>query len=212
MADPPSGARADASPRASAPASRLNTTAYQRRAHGRGRRTRAAACARGPDWSDTSARVCSSRIDVSGRADVGHDCRRGRADRSAGTTHKTFDECLHHPTDVPSWRRTHTRTLVVASSGDCVGGCSRRGRWQVERCNGTSRVLPNLAPRMVNDRGLEIDIVKLEVAGFAEAQPRDTQEPEQTGVDPRTQLPAFIAARHGSAACRRPRISASEYR
>src|SRR5437867_2498273 len=42
--------------------------------------------------------------------------------------------------------------------------------------------------------GVEVDIVKLEVAGFAEAQPRDTQEPEQTVVDPRAQPPAFIAA------------------
>jgi hypothetical protein len=45
-------------------------------------------------------------------------------------------------------------------------------------------------------RLLEIDIVKLEVAGFAEAQARDTQEPEQTVVDPRAQLTAFIAAGH----------------
>ena len=45
-------------------------------------------------------------------------------------------------------------------------------------------------------RGLEIDILKLEVARFAEAQARDTQQPEQTIVDPRAQLPAFIAAGH----------------
>jgi hypothetical protein len=45
-------------------------------------------------------------------------------------------------------------------------------------------------------RSLEIDIVKLEVAGFAEPQPLDTQEPEQTVVDPRAQRTAFIAAGH----------------
>jgi hypothetical protein len=32
---------------------------------------------------------------------------------------------------------------------------------------------------------LKIDIALLEVAGFAETQSRDTQKPEQTGVDPR---------------------------
>jgi hypothetical protein len=46
-------------------------------------------------------------------------------------------------------------------------------------------------------RGLEIDIVKLEVAGFAEAQTRNTEEPEQTVVEPRTQPTAFIAVWHG---------------
>src|SRR5260370_36127117 len=43
-------------------------------------------------------------------------------------------------------------------------------------------------------RGLEIDILKLEVAGFADTQPRDTQESEQTVVDPGPQFSAFIAA------------------
>ncbi len=33
-------------------------------------------------------------------------------------------------------------------------------------------------------RRVEVDIVKLEVTGFTETQPRDTQEPEQTVVDP----------------------------
>ena len=45
-------------------------------------------------------------------------------------------------------------------------------------------------------RCLEIDISKLEVACFAEAQARDAQQPEQTIVDPRSQLTAFIAAGH----------------
>jgi hypothetical protein len=43
---------------------------------------------------------------------------------------------------------------------------------------------------------LEIDILKLKVAGFPEAQPGDTQEAEQTVVAPRAQLPAFIAEWH----------------
>ena len=60
---------------------------------------------------------------------------------------------------------------------------------QVEACKGTRRVLPNLAPRIVNTARLEIDILKLEVACFAEAQTRDAQQPEQTIVDPRPQLP-----------------------
>src|SRR3990172_3475077 len=74
MADPPSAARAGALPRASAPVSRLNTTAYQPRAHDRGRRTREAVCAQGPDWTDTSAPVCEWQIGVSCRADEVHDC------------------------------------------------------------------------------------------------------------------------------------------
>src|SRR2546426_12465465 len=43
-------------------------------------------------------------------------------------------------------------------------------------------------------RCLEIDISKLEVACFAEAQTRDTQQPQQTVVDPRPSFTAFIAA------------------
>ena len=42
-------------------------------------------------------------------------------------------------------------------------------------------------------RCLEIDVSYLEVACFAEAQARHTQKPEQTVVDPRAQLTAFIA-------------------
>src|SRR3972149_9052413 len=45
-------------------------------------------------------------------------------------------------------------------------------------------------------RCLEIDILKLEIACFAKAQTRDTQEPEQSVVDPRPQLTAFKAAGH----------------
>src|SRR5580658_7914607 len=43
---------------------------------------------------------------------------------------------------------------------------------------------------------LEIDILKLKVAGFPEAQPGNSQEAEQTVVAPRAQLPPFIAAWH----------------
>ena len=43
---------------------------------------------------------------------------------------------------------------------------------------------------------LEIDILKLDVACFAEAQARDTQQPEETVIDPRPQPAAFIAAWH----------------
>src|SRR2546421_7603935 len=127
MADPPSGARAGASPRASAPVSRLNTTGYQPHAHGRGRRTKGATCAPDPGWTDTSARVFSWRIGVSGHADAGHGCRRGHADRSAGTVHKTFDECPRHPTGGRSWRRTNAGKLVAVSSGGCGGGWDLRG-------------------------------------------------------------------------------------
>ena len=44
--------------------------------------------------------------------------------------------------------------------------------------------------------GLEIDVLEFEVACFAKAQPRDTQEPEQTIIDPRAQCSAFKAAGH----------------
>ena len=59
---------------------------------------------------------------------------------------------------------------------------------------------PSLAELSATDSqrlGLEIDILKLEVAGFADTQPRDTQESEQTVVDPGPQLSAFIAAWQG---------------
>ena len=46
-------------------------------------------------------------------------------------------------------------------------------------------------------RGFEIDIAKFKVTGFADAQPRDTQEPEQTVEDRGAQLSAFIAVWHG---------------
>src|SRR3990170_2839353 len=101
MADPPNGARAGASPRASAPVNRLNTTAYQPRARGRGRRTREAVCARGPDWTDTSVRVCGLRIGVACRVDAGQGGRKGRPGRSGGATHKTVEECPPHPTHGP---------------------------------------------------------------------------------------------------------------
>ena len=126
MADPPNGARADASPRASARASRSNTTGYQQRVHGRGRPTAAVACAQDPGWTDTSARVCSWRIGVSCRANAGHDCRRGRANRSGGITHRTFGGSLRHPAGCPSSRRTGKRKPVAVSSGGCVGECTQR--------------------------------------------------------------------------------------
>ena len=34
--------------------------------------------------------------------DAVHDCRTRHADQFAGTTHRTFDECLRHPNDCPS--------------------------------------------------------------------------------------------------------------
>jgi len=74
---------------------------------------------------------------------------------------------------------------------------------------------PSLAEFSATDSqrlGLEIDILKLEVAGFADTQPRDTQESEQTVVDPGPQLSAFIAAWQASTARSRLRISAFEYR
>src|SRR5439155_10109359 len=64
MVGPPSGVQAGALPRASTPAFRSNTSTCRQRAHGRGRRTRLASCARFPHWSDTKARECVLRIDA----------------------------------------------------------------------------------------------------------------------------------------------------
>ena len=58
--------------------------------------------------------------------------------------------------------------------------------------------LPKLGAADGQHRGLEIDIVQLEVARVAEAQPRDAQESKQTGVDPRPQRPALIVVGHGA--------------
>jgi hypothetical protein len=58
--------------------------------------------------------------------------------------------------------------------------------------------LPKLCAADGQYPGLEIDIVQLKVTRVAEAQPRDAQEPQQTRVDPRTQLTALIAAWHGA--------------
>src|ERR1019366_1679711 len=110
MADPPSTVRADAWPHASAPGMRSDTTAYPRRAHVRDRRTAQAEGAEDPGQTDTSARACWSRIDVSCHADGVRDCRSDHADRSAETGHRRFGEPLRRPDDCPSSRRTDRKT------------------------------------------------------------------------------------------------------
>src|SRR6266481_7333388 len=124
MADPPSAVAAFASPRALARESPPNTTAYRRRVHGRGRWTTAAVVFRDPDRTGTIARGCLSRNGGACRADEGPDCRMGLADRPAETTHRRFDECLPHPNDCPSWRRTNRRTPLALPNVADVWRCS----------------------------------------------------------------------------------------
>lgn len=83
IAVPPSAVRVGASPHASVLASRLNTTAYPQRAHGRGRPTGLADGARDPVRTGTIVQVCSSRKRASCHADVDRDRRMCRASRSA---------------------------------------------------------------------------------------------------------------------------------
>src|SRR6516225_29537 len=128
MADPPNAAAAVALPHALARGSPPNTTACRRREHGRGSWTTGAVVFRDPDRSGTIARGCLSRNGGACRAAEVPDCRMCPADRSAETTHRTFDECLRYPNGCPSWRRTNTRTLLVLSNVADVCRCSLQAR------------------------------------------------------------------------------------
>src|SRR5262249_33311517 len=110
MADPPSAAAAVASPHALARESPPNTTACRRREHGPGRWTTGAVVFRDPDRTGTIARECWSRNGGACRADEVPDCRMCPADRSAETTHRTFDECPRHLNECPSWKQTNRTT------------------------------------------------------------------------------------------------------
>src|SRR2546426_8691508 len=79
MVDPPNIVPGGTWLHASAQERPPNTTAYLPRAHGRGRRTRVAGVARGPDRHDTRAPLCSWRIGVASRAGGGRGGPGGRA-------------------------------------------------------------------------------------------------------------------------------------
>jgi hypothetical protein len=70
------------------------------------------------------ARGCLSRNRGACRADEGLECRMCPADRSAETTHRTFDECLRHPNECPNWRRTNRRIPLVLPNVADVWRCS----------------------------------------------------------------------------------------
>src|SRR5467141_3166432 len=169
IADPPSDARAGAWLLASAPESRLNTTACPRRGHDRGRRTRSAGGVLDLGWTDTTLPACWLRIGVSCHADVARDGRICRADRSAGTTHRKFDESLRHPNDCPSWKRTDRRRPLVPPNDVCVARCRRqvlctsmRAKARVETCQtcrcGSSAPPPSGPSPEVRDCALRRDL------------------------------------------------------
>src|SRR6266404_7595054 len=102
MVDPPSIVPGGTWLHASAQERPPNTTAYLQRAHGRGRRTRVAGVARGPDRNDTSSPACSWRIGVASRAGGGRGDPRRRAARSGGTACKRRGGSAHCPSGCPN--------------------------------------------------------------------------------------------------------------
>jgi hypothetical protein len=55
---------------------------------------------------------------------------------------------------------------------------------------------PELGAADRQHRRVQIDILKLEIAGFAKAKAGNAQQSKQTMIDPRSQLAALPATRH----------------
>src|SRR5215472_5697546 len=124
MADPPSAARAAASPRALVPDRLPNTTACLRRGRGRGKRTGRAIEPRDPHRLDTIARARLSQSDGAYHADAGHDCLIFLGCRSVGTKYRMFDEHLRCPSGFPRWRGTGRRKQPDLPNGVDAWPCS----------------------------------------------------------------------------------------
>ena len=195
MAGPPSAVRVGASPRASVPASRSDTTAYPRRGHGRGRLTGWADGAPDPVRTGTSVQVCSSQIRASCHADAARDCRMSRASQSAATTHRKFDESHRHPADCPSWKQTDRKIPADPPNDVHVARYSQRAPCMSRHAK--ERVcLAEFAAADRQYRLRQIHVLKLKIARFTQTHARYAQQPEQAMIGPWQQCTPFIVVWH----------------